>query len=62
MAALAQYHDVCREVLGEAVLPADRQVVCGISLGWTLAGNDPRTEPGFFPTRLEVAETTTWTK
>ena len=58
--SVAKYHDVCRTVLGEAVLPPTLQVVCGLSIGYPADGKDPRVDVGFFPTRLEVAETTTW--
>ena len=36
--SVAKYHDVCRAVLGDKVLPPDLQVVCGLSIGWTADG------------------------
>ena len=57
---MAKYHDVCRQVLGESVLPDSLQVVCGLSIGYPVDGRDPRVDVGFFPKRLEVDETTTW--
>jgi hypothetical protein len=57
--SIAKYHDVCRNVLGKEVLPDDLQVVVGLSLGFPKEDVDPRTDPGFFPKRLKVDETTT---
>ena len=57
--SVAKYHDVCRDVLGDAHLPPDRQVVCGLSLGWPARRAAPPA-PGFFPSRLPVDATTTW--
>ena len=36
------------------------QVVCGLSIGWTADGTDPRLKPGFFPKRIAVEGTTSW--
>lgn len=58
--SVAKYHDCCREVLGKEQLPDDLLVVCGLSIGWPADARDPRAQPGFFPTRLGVDETTRW--
>ena len=58
--SVAKYHDVCRNVLGDSVLGPDLQVICGMSIGWPVDGRDPRVQPDFYPTRLEVDETTVW--
>ena len=57
--SLAKYSNICRDVLGEAI-PADATLICGIIMGWPTGGRDPREEPGFFPTRLPIEETTFW--
>lgn len=53
-AALAAYPQVLREVLG---IPADRTIVCGISLGWPDL-NHPANH--FRTTRAEPASAVTW--
>jgi len=58
--SVAKLHHICRKVLGKKALPDKLQVLCGISIGYPADGSDPRTHPGFFPTRLSVDETTTW--
>jgi len=58
--SVAEYHDTCRAILGQELLPDDLLVVCGLSIGWPAGGRDPRTQPGFLPTRLGVDETTRW--
>mmetsp|Transcript_10427 Transcript_10427/g.23590 ORF Transcript_10427/g.23590 Transcript_10427/m.23590 type:complete len:539 (-) Transcript_10427:55-1671(-) len=56
---LAKYEDVYREVLTKDVLPDDAFVLCGVSIGYPVQGDDRKRE--FMASRLSVSETSRWT-
>jgi len=60
LGSTAKYTDICQEVLGKDAMPDDEHLVCGLTIGWPKDGRDPRVTPDFFPSRLELEETTRW--
>eukprot|EP00435_Cladocopium_sp_Y103_P057168 s384_g19.t1 len=58
LGSVAKFTELCREVLGEAAMPVEEHLVCGICIGWPKDGRDPREMPDWFPSRLAMDETT----
>mmetsp|Transcript_13076 Transcript_13076/g.28793 ORF Transcript_13076/g.28793 Transcript_13076/m.28793 type:complete len:510 (-) Transcript_13076:134-1663(-) len=58
LGSVAKFTELCRQVLGEAAMPSEEHLVCGICIGWPKDGRDPREMPDWYPSRLAMDETT----